>query len=866
MQKHIKQNRRIYLFVALIAILSFSTVIIGNHGYLLYFGDSFEINYKLWVGGYEAVHNGTLGQFAPSLGLGMNSFAYIFYFLSNPFFWLATLLPKSFLIYSFLVFHIVIMGGCFYISDLWLYKTSKHRYGSLIGALLITFSAYSFFYLQAEQLETLFLLYPLCLYYTECFIQDRKWIGVVSAVALTGITNYYLLFLLLPFLSIYTIIRYLLVHHDETLQTILKRAMQYAGCITLGIALCSFILLPCAYLVTSMPRFQTTDVSITNTLQPIQWYRILSSLFLPAFEKLDATPIIQASKVPSYGWSGGCPLYTSILTPVLLFLSFFVKDKKEKKANLTFACILLIFLAFPYFSFKFQMSIDTRYYYMYVFFNAYLASFVIKDFETNTNLQKHLNKATLLTILIPLLFLLLAIVKHFNTRRQLAAVGIVLLISFAFLLLFTKQLRKKQFQKLFYTLCIEAIFIGLVFGFANEPIVYWALEDPILSINVGNDIDKYDSREHFYRVSYGNKTILVNEDPSKEEGGDTLTYMSGNEPFANSYRGFAFYESLYNMHTEDFINRMKSTWNMTQMTGRNRTYNMLSSKYFYQYADDIPVPYGYKKVEDVDFPFDLYENENFVELGYAYENTINANYLKSLPFFVQDQIMVNYLAIEDAINESYELDDSIQPLTILPATDERYYTFEEPIQNVTLFIENYGLPNLKIRTYYKGEEVHSYNIWQFNYIDFPVYEPIDEIHIIGKNLYGPKQTELPMYIEPFDSNYYTNSFKDATKEHFENVICSNDQIQANITIHDHTKYVMTSLPYDEGWSVLVDGKTIPYEKVQLGFIGFQLEPGTHEVEFTYHIPYLKEGIIASIASMVIYGILIAISKRKTRAN
>ena len=46
---------------------------------------------------------------------------------------------------------------------------------------------------------------------------------------------------------------------------------------------------------------------------------------------------------------------------------------------------------------------------------------------------------------------------------------------------------------------------------------------------------------------------------------------------SNGYAGFAFYESVYNTHQEEFINRFKSTWNMPQALGRTKIYNLLSA-------------------------------------------------------------------------------------------------------------------------------------------------------------------------------------------------------------------------------------------------------------------------------------------------
>ena len=125
--------------------------------------------------------------------------------------------------------------------------------------------------------------------------------------------------------------------------------------------------------------------------------------------------------------------------------------------------------------------------------------------------------------------------------------------------------------------------------------------------------------------------------------------------------------------------------------------------------------------------------------------------------------------------------------------------------------------------------------------------------IEGEDVYG-NGTEIYMHQEPIDDDY-SQRFKQLTNEHFTNVVFDNDHISADITIDDHEKYVFTSIPYDKGWTVKVNGKQIDYEKVQLGFIGFKLDEGTYHIEFDYHIPLLKEGMMVSVGSLIILIIL-----------
>ncbi|NCB34152.1 MAG: hypothetical protein EOM64_09820, partial [Erysipelotrichia bacterium] len=319
---------------------------------------------------------------------------------------------------------------------------------------------------------------------------------------------------------------------------------------------------------------------------------------------------------------------------------------------------------------------------------------------------------------------------------------------------------------------------------------------------------------------------------------------------------------VYNTNQEEFLWRLKSSWNMTQLIGRTRTYNMLSSKYWYTFDNSDPIPYGYRKIyHSNEYGYDLYENSNYIELGYTYENTVSKDWLLEQSFIDQDRIMNEYLVTENSSNTDVKIHDSITYLATLPAEDIRTYTFEKPVSNVILYIETYGLPNTKVTLISKGEKIVTYDAWQFNYVDIPVYQEIDEILIEAKAAYG-KQTEINLYYEPMDGSYEMQWNKQ-TAEHFTDVSFNqNDHIEGNITVSGDNKYIFTSIPYDTGWTVTADGTVIDYEKVQMGFIGFQLKPGEHHVTFTYHMPGLPAGAAVSAGSLAAVIILCMLERRK----
>lgn len=66
----------------------------------------------------------------------------------------------------------------------------------------------------------------------------------------------------------------------------------------------------------------------------------------------------------------------------------------------------------------------------------------------------------------------------------------------------------------------------------------------------------------------------------------------------------------------------------------------------------------------------------------------------------------------------------------------------------------------------------------------------------------------------------------------------------------------TSIPYESGWKVKVDGKTVPIKPIQDALISIDLDAGQHEITFSY----VPAGFIPGLfLSLVCLGLLVAVS-------
>ena len=217
--------------------------------------------------------------------------------------------------------------------------------------------------------------------------------------------------------------------------------------------------------------------------------------------------------------------------------------------------------------------------------------------------------------------------------------------------------------------------------------------------------------------------------------------------------------------------------------------------------------------------------------------------------------MSEYLVVEGGDNITYQSD--LVDYGNIGNEYDRYFKFDKPITNSNIYVENNTIENVQVDLLYEDKLVYTGYFWQYNYLDFYVDENsyVDLIIVHGNNE-GQNQD---VNIKVKDLSNYNDWFKDRFKERFTNVVFSNDRISANINIENKEKWVFTSIGYDKGWKVEVNGKQVETSKVQLGFVGFKLQPGNHDVLFYYETPFLKLGITISVLSLLV---LLFINKRR----
>lgn len=72
-----------------------------------------------------------------------------------------------------------------------------------------------------------------------------------------------------------------------------------------------------------------------------------------------------------------------------------------------------------------------------------------------------------------------------------------------------------------------------------------------------------------------------------------------------------------------------------------------------------------------------------------------------------------------------------------------------------------------------------------------------------------------------------------------------------------------SIPYDEGWTITIDGQPAEGEKILEAFLSVPVEAGTHEISLTYMPGGLIPGVVISGSSLAVLALLRLVKRRRS---
>ena len=165
----------------------------------------------------------------------------------------------------------------------------------------------------------------------------------------------------------------------------------------------------------------------------------------------------------------------------------------------------------------------------------------------------------------------------------------------------------------------------------------------------------------------------------------------------------------------------------------------------------------------------------------------------------------------------------------------------KPSKDLTIWVNgNRNKLSAKQRVYYNDNTTFTYAV--------ALDSDENQVEVtFGKGKYNLSDVEAYVTTLPGTELYESEFLQNDTKT-------KGNVIAGSLTMQK-SGYLITSIPYDSGFEIQVDGKPATSEKVNTAFLGCKVKAGEHDIVITYHAPGLAAGKVMSFVGMIGFLIL-----------
>lgn len=244
------------------------------------------------------------------------------------------------------------------------------------------------------------------------------------------------------------------------------------------------------------------------------------------------------------------------------------------------------------------------------------------------------------------------------------------------------------------------------------------------------------------------------------------------------------------------------------------------------YRAEYTLPFGYVAPSGYDLP------EGFVDSGLRLQNQ-----------------MVHDLGIEEQLFVRCDKDDSGDDVKFTAPGEGVYYAI----------ITAGGTKKVKVSGGAYGEKEWS-DLKNGSVIYLGTFDE-GARGIITNNDKDDTERNISAEIYRMDEDVLGRALGILSQSHMEQVEYTSDTLRGNVTLKEPGRLIL-SVPYEKGWSVLINGEETTPALFGGTFMAFDLPPGEYELSMRY-VPYGKyAGIVVSVASILCFAALLARRRRR----
>ena len=818
------------LLCATVFIQLFVLAFIWMSGYsFTIWGDQTEEVIQLYTHFYRTFRSSNLTLWQPYVGLGASTTVHFYTVFTAISSWLFLLLPNETLIPYFIPFvniiRSIIMLALAYYYFKRLFKINS--IGGNVGALLFAFNSFSLFFAHFPYFADFMIPVLLLMIGSEKILSGESPFLFIFSITLSSVMNLYSIYMNCWFLFIYFTFRLFMKETQLSLKIYFILFIRVFFYILIGLGLSALVFLPNIQSVLNNNRLGGGNFHWFATWKDI--FARLSMLISPITSDFDYNCYINAL---GEGLNSPIPyFYVSILFVYCFFL-LAKSNHPYRKVLLSTLALIFIPTLFLIFNYIFNGFNNIRWAYFFTVFEIILIAFTLNHQWSKIELKRALLKSICYVITIALISYFFHLYSQRNSINMIVNTFVMLI-----LLLFVYISLNNTYKHLFaLTLCLELTY-AFAFRYVTfagfEPENKYQFNQIMQTINKNSAVEQVkieEDNDEFYRI-----------DVQKND------FTNYNDAIMNQYSGFNSYLSVTNFYASQYIYRHFS---MNHFINSDGTKTLAKEIAGMRYA----LNYGKTVIGDDLVPFNApecnaYKVNDPVNLGFALTNTLDSDYTATLPSFYQDYLSQYYIIKENGdklINQQYILENmpisQNNNLLALDPTKEKYividYSLTKPHCNVILeFYDD------------TGNSIQYVEVNEYSYTIQPIPSQAKTVYVYCHNEYNKNEfincSAFILSNYALDKGSFVAEFK--TNHNHTDVIIGDIEIPED-------SYVHTIIAYDPNWKVYDNGQQLPKFKSNNGFVGFQLNTGTHHIEIRFEPNYILPATITIISFTIIIGI------------
>ena len=776
------------------------------HQYAPFFS---ELQYKL--------KNGGSLLYSWDVGLGINFTALYAYYLASPLNFLVVLLPKT-LVIEFMTYMIVLKIGLSGLTSAIYFRRHyrKLNVGCAIFGVLYAMSGYVAAYSWNLMWLDCILLFPLVMLGLERLVKGESPVMYVLTLGLCILSNYYISIMICLFMVIWFLCQ-------QVLQTMSwkergRSCLRFGLCSLLAGGLAAILLLPelCALQGTA-----SANSSFPDTVK--QYFTIVDMM---------------ARQMPLVETEQGLDHWPNIYCGAMVFLMlplYFMNREIPLRRKAVYGVLLILFylsfslnvLNFIWHGFHYPNSLPCRQGFIYVFlllamcYEAYLHRKAVSG--------QQLGMALGLGCLFILLCQKLITDDAFEWYTFYVSLGLVLLYGLFF---YMEQHRRWGYNVLLF---------ALLFTVSIESLVNMAVTSVTVTSRDSYTEDNADVEALVSRVQQEDQSFYRFEKMSRKTKNDGA--------FMHFPSVSIFSSMAYKSCSELFeLLGCEASTNAYSINGSTPLVNMLLSVKYSLYSQE-PTAAEARGQYYVDMQGEtyLYGTDYSLPLGYLLtEEELNAFDTKAgTPALVQNSLC-------ESLGTSPVLE------TVLGDFSDSDYSFTvETAGDYYVYVNNKKVKEVKASS--DSMEKSFDNVDRGYFLELGWLEAGETVKLSSET--SGQKIDCDVY--RFDYEALSEAYNVLSESGLTLTKWTDTEVEGTVQAEEDG-ILMTSIPYDEGWTVYVDGSAVKPEKVKDTFLGISLTAGEHSIRLSFFPKGLKAGMAISGVSLLLFIFLFLWSRKESK--